>query len=173
VECDAPEVDLPNGKRKDEDMAEYDPEFQNNEWYRLKAKKGVWGKTRGESKTIFFEVACSVVGGEMAGQDIPYQIFLSKKENGPERFIASCAVLGFDARGTDLVLLPEAIVGKEFWGRCEIQAKQNGKGYWDPKIAEAVLLTDRIPGGIESEAAALLGNTVTSAPNPDAFRDNF
>lgn len=154
-------------------MSYSNSKFKNGEWYRCRgdADGGRWDVSPGENKTPYFEFPALVLGGEMEGERLPVQWYVTEKVK--EQFHKRCAVLGFDSRTTDLNELPKFVVGKEFWAKCEISEKAGGRGYYPARASEVASLTDRVVGGPAFKAATILGNTGTKQPEADAYADNF
>jgi len=145
--------------------------------YRCKILPGSqWRRASNEKMYPFLSIPLEVIGGESAGARMNRDIFFSP---GPEGTVAKgyvqteFAVLDVDLKTTNLTQVGIIIEGKEVAGEARITPanKPGGRDFIScNRISPLAALT---PGTVEADVAKMLGNTVTPAPDPDAFNDRY
>lgn len=147
-------------------------EFKDKDWYKLRVKTGAkFDKSR--TGTVYALIRFDVMGGPMEGKEIPAEWYLTDDQKSKDYFVRKMALLGFDAIKENLKTMGEKIAGTIVFGQCEIGVKKDGKGFWPPKIVDVRDVASMTPGGPESDAAQLLGNTSTPPPDDDEWNDQI
>jgi hypothetical protein len=148
-------------------------EFIDGKVYRCKVLPGAQFKKSTAKQTPYFLVWLEVTGGDMEGAKLPREIYFTKgtlDNGGPQQELKLLGVS--DITKVNVREWPEIIFGKECGAECRIQRDEKGRN--DRVTANRIVdIASLIPGGVEAEIAALVGNTATPPADKDGFSDQY
>lgn len=148
--------------------AEIKPKFHDGSVYQCRVEPGAHLFKSRSAGTLGIKGGLLVKGGEMGGEILPMEIYLTEKTK--DSVSRQMEILGFNTKTDDWRKLGEIIAGKS----C-VAIAQDGQGKYagNFKSGDIRSVTDYIPGGMEQEAAMLFQNVGTTKPDPDAYNDRY